>query len=241
MLALDFDGLICDGLGECLLVTWNGMHGRPVDDFSGAGLRAIPEDFVRQFVHCRSFARHLGHFATAFAPGVLEIEDQASFEALYASFPAPLIENFVTKVNDYRQRARTTRERAWIDNHVLYPGMREFLGPRARELYIVTAKDVDSVAKILAAQDVHVDRRRVFGERRDKIPALREIAARETIAPAALRLVDDNLLNVIDARAAGFDGIWATWGYAAPAHGRLADERNVPRQSLDQFLAVGQA
>lgn len=237
MLALDFDGLICDGLDECLLVTWNGMHDRRLEDFGPGGLAELPRAFVNQFTHCRRFARHLGHFMVAFEPRVVDVDNQAAFEALYAALPEPEIERFVAKVNQYRQLVRTSRERAWIDSHALYPGMRGFLAMRARDLYIVTAKDVDSVEKILASQSVHVNRAHVFGERRDKVPALQEIAQREGVLPHELCLVDDNLLNVIDARAAGFGGLWATWGYSAPAHHRLADQHRVPRQSLEQFLA----
>jgi phosphoglycolate phosphatase-like HAD superfamily hydrolase len=240
MLALDFDGLICDGLAECLLVTWNGVYDLPLEDFSHAGLARIPRSFVDRFIHCRSFARHLGHFMVSFASEILAVEDEAQFEALYARFPAAEVEDFMDRVSRYRHRARVLREGEWLSHHALYPGMRDFLSARAGGVYIVTAKDADSVTKILATEGVQIAPERVYGERREKTSALRDIAARERLPVGEVCLVDDNLLNVLDARAAGFDGLWAMWGYAAPSHRELAVARNVPRQTLDGFFTLTQ-
>jgi len=44
------------------------------------------------------------------------------------------------------------------------------------------------------------------------------------------------VLNVAEARGAGFDAIWATWGYSSPEHRRIAANKSLPSVSLEDFL-----
>lgn len=31
---MDFDGVVVDGVDECMLITWNVLHDRPLSDFN---------------------------------------------------------------------------------------------------------------------------------------------------------------------------------------------------------------
>ena len=55
-------------------------------------------------------------------------------------------------------------------------------------------------------------------------------------APESVAIYDDNVLDVAVARGAGFDAIWATWGYSSPEHQRIAASQSLPHVSLDEFL-----
>ncbi|HEX2875654.1 MAG TPA: hypothetical protein VHP33_30590 [Polyangiaceae bacterium] len=234
-LALDFDGVICDGFGECVLVTWYAQRGARLADFSAAGMSAIPARFVRQFSHCRAFAKHLPHFYTSFLDGIEGVRTQEEFEALYATAPTADVEAFVTALNAYRGSVRELLPERWLSEQALYPGMADFLRQSPWPLYIVTAKDAASVASILEHAQVPFERRRIFGEQRDKRAALGQICGAEALLPTELGFLDDNVLNAAAAKHAGFRAFWALWGYRAPDHVQIAERHQLTGLSLEQI------
>ena len=233
--ALDFDGVIADGLNECLLVTWNGYYELEMKDFSLEGLAKIPENFVKRFTHCRNFAKHLGHFAVAIFDMNTPILTQEDYEKLYFSLDPIEVENFVVKVNEYRAKARKERELLWLEQHTLYPNILPFLKGLDVPLYIVSAKDSDSIIKILAKTGIKLDPHQVFGEQRNKLAALKRIQQQHSVRPNEIFFLDDNIINVIEVKQAGYGAYWAVWGYQAQHHWELAHQHQVTLFSLEQL------
>ena len=233
--ALDFDGVIADGLNECILVSWNGYYDKHLDDFSLAGLAKVPDWFVERFTHCRNFAKHLGHFAVAILDRDTPIQTQTDYERLYLSLDPLEVESFVAKVNEYRANARTHQESLWLDQHTLYPHIQSFLQGLDAPLYIVSAKDRDSIIKILAKAEIEITSRQVFGEQRNKLIALRAIQQYESVRPEEILFLDDNIINVIDVQQSGYGAYWALWGYQAAHHLELARQHQVATLSLEQL------
>lgn len=233
--ALDFDGVIVDGLNECILVTWNGYYGKQLDDFSIEGLAKVPDWFIERFTHCRNFAKHLGHFAVAIFDRDTPIQTQTDYERLYLSLDPLEVESFVAKANEYRATARTYQELLWLDQHTLYPGVQSFLQGLDAPLYIVSAKDRDSIIKILARAEIDITPHQVFGEQRNKLVALRAIQQYESVRPQEIFFLDDNIINVIDVQQAGYGAYWALWGYRADHHLELARQHQVATFSLKQL------
>lgn len=236
VLALDFDGLICDALNECILVTWNGHYDKSLDDFSSEGLAAIPEWFIQRFTECRNFAKHLGHFAVSILVRDTVIRTQQQFEEIYRSLAPTEVETFVTKVNDYRANAASQRQANWLAHHTLYPGVQEFLASLEMPFYIVSAKDRDSILRILANAWIHLQPHQVFGEKRNKLQALETIQKLESVTAKDICFIDDNVMNVIEAHQAGYSTYWADWGYSVPEHAELAKLHGVTELSLKEFV-----
>jgi phosphoglycolate phosphatase-like HAD superfamily hydrolase len=233
--ALDFDGVIADGLNECILVTWNGYYDKQLDDFSAEGLAEVPDWFIERFTHCRKFAKHLGHFAVAIFDRDTPIRTQMDYERLYLSLDPLEVESFVARVNEYRANARTHQESLWLDQHTLYPNIQSFLRGLDVPLYIVSAKDRDSIIKILARAGIEIAPHQVFGEQRNKPVALKAIQQYESVRPEEIFFLDDNISNVIDVQQAGYGAYWALWGYRADHHLELARQHQVATLSLEQL------
>jgi phosphoglycolate phosphatase-like HAD superfamily hydrolase len=236
ILALDFDGVICDGLDECILVTWNGYLGKEVSAFGDEGLRAVPPIFIESFKHCRSFSKHLGHFIMPFFTRGAQIDSQEIFEGAYQLLAPDVVADFMKRVTAYRHHARQEKREDWLRYHRLYPGMQAFLSRLPLPAYIVTAKDSRSVLEILDSAGVAFEESRVFGEQTDKLGALHAILDREGIGAGDLFFFDDYVPNVVQAKQSGFSAYWATWGYQAPDHERIAREHGVPALDLNEFL-----
>jgi phosphoglycolate phosphatase-like HAD superfamily hydrolase len=101
-----------------------------------------------------------------------------------------------------------------------------------KRLYVVTARDRESVHELLAAHGIAVDPERIYGEQHRKGAALFDIQAREH---AEVYFVDDNLDNVVAAQADGHRAAWALWGYSAPEDRAKAEWLAVPVLSLPQL------
>ncbi len=235
VLALDFDGLICDALNECILVSWNGYYGKSLDDFSQEGLEVIPRKFRKIFQRCRNFAQHLGHFIVPFLDAQNTIISADDFNLVYESVSSDVVEEFIQKVTTYRHQIRNTKETEWLQHHSLYPGMQTFLTQMKLPVYIVTAKDGESVLKILNSVGINLDENRIFGEQKNKVEAFQQITDLEHIHNQQLYFFDDNILNVLSAQKSGYTAYWATWGYNAPEHFHIAQENSVSSITLSQF------
>lgn len=235
--ALDFDGLLVDGLNECVLVSWNGFHQRELDAFGPEGLDAVPAQFIDRFTNHRNFARHLGHFA---APFYLprHFSSQAEFDAAFATLDPVAVEDFVMRASAYRDSVRRKHYQRWLQYHAYYPGVERLLKNLDCSIYIVTGKDAASVDELLRRAGITVSAARIFGECRNKIPVLKQIADIEGADTIDVSFFDDNVMNACSAHRNGFTSYWATWGYHAPDHPALARAAGVTALSLDAFAAM---
>lgn len=236
ILALDFEGFICDGLNECLLVTWNGYHEKALSDFSDQGLTSLPPEFVERFTYLRNFAKHIGHFFVSLLDPSPDISSQEDFDAVYASLPSEVIDLFMQKVTSYREQARSARRAMWLNYYTLYPGMDTFLANVDVPTYIVTAKDRESVIEILSNNALTFPSKNVFGEQRSKLTALALIKQLEQVSSDEIHFFDDHLMNVLQAKNAGYRAYWATWGYHLPEQFQLAREWGIESISLHDFV-----
>jgi phosphoglycolate phosphatase-like HAD superfamily hydrolase len=235
--AFDFDGLLVDGLNECVLVCWNGFHDKDIGAFSPAGLDAVPADFIDTFKNHRNFASQLGHFVTPFLLPQ-SFRSQSEFDAAFRTLEPRVVEDFVIRVSGYRKLARQTHFQLWLRYHVYYPGIERLLRKIACPLYIVSGKDEASIDELLRGANIVIPAGRISGGCRDKVPVLQQIADREGVDPMDISFFDDNVMNACRARENGFASYWATWGYQAPDHPGLAHAAGVTALSLDEFVTM---
>lgn len=234
LLALDFDGVVCDALEECALVTWLGErpHDRTVP---GPGqLELLPGAFTERFRAVRDYARLLDHFLVAHLPEADSITSQADFDRLFGSLPRERVERFTTAASEAREWFRTAEPDFWLGLHTLYPGVPELLR-HTGDVVVVTAKDEPSVRSILRRNGLEQTVAEVFGECRDKAAALQEACARRGVPLDAVTFVDDNLSNVRKVAAVGVRARWAQWGYQTPEHRSEAARYGIERLELGEI------
>ena len=155
VVVLDFDGVLCDQLDECLLVSWLAFadQGKSGD---GIGLlNGIPSSFKDHFARCRNFVRHSGHFIIPFLFQAT-FETQADFDAAYQSVDTKRLETFLQRFEACRERLRQEHPEQWLSLHSLYPGVGAALKTARLPLFIVTAKDRTSVPAILDGAGVNI-------------------------------------------------------------------------------------
>lgn len=241
LLALDFDGVICDALEECALVTWLG--GRPHDRAipGPEQLRLVPREFIDRFRTVRDYARTLDHFVVAHLPEAAALGGQADFDRLYEALPSSYVQKFTDAANAARQWFRTRETDFWLDLHTLYPGVPELLRRHSGSVAIVTAKDEGSVHAILGRHGLDETVSAVFGECGRKAEAIEEISARWGVALKDVTFVDDNLTNAVRVARTGAVSRWAQWGYQTPEHRAQNAEWGVTPLHLEDLAGLGPA
>lgn len=235
VITLDFDGVLCDGVAECLLVSWLAFADRGETSDGFALLDTIPAGFKERFAQCRNFVRHSGHFIVPFLFDAT-FETQAQYDAAYQGVEKGSLEAFLHRFEDCRKRLRRDQPQQWLALHTLYPGVGSAVRDASLPLFIVTAKDTPSVLMILEGADVAFTEDRIYGGVTSKLAAFQDIARRSGCAHEGVAIYDDNVLNVAEARGAGFNAIWARWGYSSPEHRRIAESQSLPSVGLDDFV-----
>lgn len=238
ILMLDFDGVICDALRECALVTWLGL--RPPERTAAVSsyLPAMPREFLRRFQQVRDYARVLDHFVVAHRARAAAIGSRADFEALFGTLHAGFVARFTAAASAARGRCRQEEPEFWLDLHTIYPGVADLLRRHAGGVAVVTAKDEASVRTILDRHGLGATVAEVVGECADKAAAIRALCRQHRMDTSEVLFVDDNLVNVRRVAAVGARTRWATWGYHTPEDLAEAARHGVTGLQLAQVPAL---
>jgi phosphoglycolate phosphatase-like HAD superfamily hydrolase len=227
VLALDFDGVICDSAREAFLVAlrtyrelFSPGFARGEDD---AGLYA---DFVALMP--------LGNGAVDYAIALAALErgrplaDQATYDAFRAELDANALRAY--RKQFYRNRADWMKRdlAGWHAHMRPYPGICELLQRRAGEvtLAIATAKDRHSVRALLTrygVADLFPERAVLDKETSEtKREHVRRIAAREGAPLSEVTFVDDKVSHLEVVAGLGARCVLAAWGYNGARERRIA-------------------
>ena len=230
ILALDFDGVICDSARECLVSSYAAFAAAKGLDFVPE-LAQVPERFSREFFRIRPFVRDGEDYLKClyFIDGGLSIRSQEDFDNRSSELLTE-ISGFYGVEGDRgleahfqqsRARVRERDESAWMDMNPLYAGMVEALTGRQGDLdsvYVTTSKPTDPALRILMHHGVEIPEERILGK--DKV--VKTIAKNGhmarvqelTSAPLEkIHLLDDQISHLKAASGLGVTCYLASWGY----------------------------
>jgi FMN phosphatase YigB (HAD superfamily) len=238
MLALDFDGVVCDGLLECAAVTW---HAANTATTAGTprlrqAVSEVPGEFLTTFASVRPLSRTLDDFmVTNAVPAGREV-GREQFERCREGVGAERLTAQAAVGEQIRAQWRVADFPDWLALHTIYPEVAELLSSTRHAVAIVSAKDADSVWAILRHHRLAQHITSVVGSCRDKAPVLTALTGGLHTSAEPLVFIDDNLEHV---RAAGsLPGIeprWAVWGYHTPEDVDTAARLGIRSLTLDQL------
>jgi phosphoglycolate phosphatase-like HAD superfamily hydrolase len=233
-IVLDFEGVICDSVRECRLITWLGANppGRaPVSSY----LMAVPPGFTARFGRIVPHARMLEHFMLAHYPVAEEVSSRAEFDAAFAAVPAAEIAAFTAAALAARERFRAEEPAAWACLHPLYPGVAEVLREHPGAFTVATARDTQSVRTVLDHHGLGGAVSEIAGGCWDKAGYVLDLCRRLGLAPRTVAFVDDNIRNVTAVAATGASAHWAMWGHRVPEDLATARTAGVDRLELPEL------
>lgn len=246
ILALDFDGVICDGLIEYFEVSWRTycQIWSPAND-------TPPDDLALRFYRLRPVIETGWEMPVLIKALVDGITDEKILQEWASIAPKLLLNDKLqareigAKLDNQRDEWITTDLEGWLSLHRFYPGVVEKIKltfDSGVKLYIVTTKEGRFVQQLLQQQGVNLPAAAIFGKevKRPKFEILRELIQAADEKPVSLWFVEDRLktLHLVQQQA-DFEDVklfLADWGYNTQAEREAAhNNRRIQLLSLSQF------
>jgi phosphoglycolate phosphatase-like HAD superfamily hydrolase len=247
LLALDFDGVICDTVHEGCRSAWQVCR-----EFMPLNGDAPPPDLAALFVRLRPVLEHGWEFPVL----VLAILDGVSEATIRAEFQTTcrqrILDKYRVTPRELAHRFDTVRDRTiakslddWLADQALYPGMAARMRACIADgiiLYVITTKEGRFAHTLMETNGVTLPLAQVWGKEqaRPKPELLRVLSRDLGVAYRDIWFVEDRFktLQAVQAEPdlAEVGLFLATWGYVLPADVEAAkrDPRIVPI-SLERF------
>jgi phosphoglycolate phosphatase-like HAD superfamily hydrolase len=228
LLVLDFDGVVCDGLGEFFESSARALadvRGIPVERTPAlrarfTALRPVVESGWEMVVLAGLLAENDPGGDAALRDGAHWAEARDAWVRRHGVERAAL----TAALDTVRERWLAQDERAWLASHRFYDGVAAWLQRliAGGQLFcILSTKDKRFLDRLVLWQNVPLRSDRIIGKaepKREKWDVLRGLAAAHGVATADLWFVEDRLATLADmrrhARDLGAARLFlADWGY----------------------------
>jgi phosphoglycolate phosphatase-like HAD superfamily hydrolase len=255
ILALDFDGVLCDGLLEYFQTSW-----RTYCQIWKPDSQTPPDDLAPGFYRLRPVVEIGWEMPVLLRALVLGISEETILQD-WSKVAQSLMETEKLDAADIGKKVDAVRDEwiatdldSWLGLHRFYPGVIERLhktlstaqtspSELRTQLFIVTTKEGRFVKQLLQQQGIQLPEERIVGKevKRPKHETLRQLIEAFPGEAATLWFVEDRLktLQSVQQQADLEDArlYLADWGYNTTAHQESV--RNDPRirlLSLSQFV-----
>lgn len=238
VLALDFDGVVCDGLIEYFQTAWRAycQLWLPNDSTDLTPPNGLAEKFYRLRPVVES-GWEMPVLLHALLNGLTEEEilsswgSIASEQATAAGFTSGTIASVVDQIRDQWIHADLD---GWLAQHRFYPGiidrMQQILH-RQISLFIITTKEGRFVRQLLQRQQVNLPETQIFGKevkqpKTQTLKMLKEQFSQNTTEFPRIWFIEDRLktLQAVQAQAdlSAIELFLADWGYNTASDRQLA-------------------
>ena len=241
LLALDFDGVICDGLVEYFSSTkkaYQQIWSEPIDDRLASSfyrLRPVIETGWEMPILLRALVLE--------TPEAKIIDNWSAIASEIANSEGLEKQQVVQKLDGVRDSWIENDLDGWLSLHRFYPGVIELLQKAVSsvELYIITTKEGRFVQKLLQQQGIDLSTSNIIGKesKRPKYETLRILRDRHQ-SQIDISFVEDRLKALQQvARQSDLDFVnlyLADWGYNLESdRAEAAQDERIQLLSLEEF------
>jgi phosphoglycolate phosphatase-like HAD superfamily hydrolase len=247
LLALDFDGVICDTVREGCRSAW-----RVCREFVKLDGDAPPPELAASFVRLRPVLESGWEFPLLVLAILEGIPDATIFQSFQTDCRRRLLEKYRMTSQELAARFDAVRDRdiersldGWLEDQGLYPGVAERLQALLRggtALYVITTKEGRFAHKLLEIHGVTMPAAQVWGKEqaRPKAELLRVLAGEQGVGYRDIWFVEDRLktLQSVERESdlAEVGLFLATWGYVMPTDSdEAARDPRIAPLSLERF------
>ncbi|MEM7554411.1 MAG: HAD hydrolase-like protein [Cyanobacteria bacterium P01_A01_bin.84] len=246
ILALDFDGVICDGLIEYFQVAW-----RTYSQVWQTYTNTPPDGLAEKFYPLRPVIETGWEMPVLIKALVEDIPESKIYQEWH-SLSQQIVERDNLDSKDIAQKLDNTRDNwintnldDWLSLHRFYPGVVEKLQSSMIspvELYIITTKEGRFAKQLLQKAGVNIEADKIFGKevKRPKYETIQELIEKHQTSPENVWFVEDRLktLQLVKKQSdlSSIKLFLADWGYNTASERKEAqqDER-VKLLSLSGF------
>jgi phosphoglycolate phosphatase-like HAD superfamily hydrolase len=246
ILALDFDGVICDGLIEYFQTTK-----RTYEKIWNADEKPVSDELEPTFHRLRTVIETGWEMPILLRALILGIAEEKILQN-WLSVANQIVESERLDKKEISKTLDTVRDEwiasdldNWLALHRFYPGVLQRIGQilaSSTKLYIVTTKEGRFVKQLLQQQKIDLLENRIYGKeyKRPKYETLREILKIHSEDPTNVWFVEDRLeaLELVRQQA-DLEAVklyLAEWGYnTQQTRDSLRDRPDIKLLSLQQF------
>lgn len=246
ILALDFDGVICDGLVEYFQTTKRTYH-----QIWTSEKQTINDDLAPTFYRLRPVIETGWEMPILLRALVLEISEETILQN-WSIIARKILESERLDPKEVSQKLDRIRDEwiasdleGWLALHRFYTGVIDRIARMLNssvQFYIVTTKESRFVKKLLQQQGIDLPEKTIFGKKykRPKYEILRQLLEINSASPVNLWFVEDRLeaLELVrqqpDLQATKL--YLADWGYnTQQTRESIRDRQDIKLLSLAQF------
>lgn len=246
LLALDFDGVLCDGMLEYWEVSW-----RTYCKFWLNSEIAAPTDIAPTFYQLRPVVE-TGWEMPVLVKAILDGFSTSEILTNWSTIAEQIIANSSTNPHQLSTGLDAIRDRwierdlnSWLALHRFYPGVIPRLQQLVKEstlCFIITTKEARFTAQLLADAGIDFPRDRIFGKevKCPKYQTLQELAEKYQVDFSHIHFVEDRLKTLISVKdqihLSSVNLYLADWGYNTASDRAIADrDPRIHLLSLEQF------
>ena len=258
VLALDFDGVVCDSLRECFataLAAYDTMTpGSPlisrIRGRRGEGrwheLDLMGDPVAISFENMMPLGNRAEDFGVSLraAEGFLELTDQGAYDTFYATLDPGWLQAYHAAFYEQRAAACAFDMHGWLDLNAPYPAFLELLRRRSTDatLALATAKDRRSVEVLLDhlglaglfAPECVLDKQTGV----TKTAHLTALRNRLDVEFDEITFVDDKVNHLLAVAPLGVRPVLAGWGFNTPREHELARQHDILIANIDDAETV---
>ena len=246
ILALDFDGVICDGLIEYFQVAW-----RAYLEIWHQSDKVPPDGLAEKFYPLRAVIETGWEMPVLIKALIEEIPEGKIYQE-WQTVSQQIVQqdklnsqDIARKLDGIRDEWINTDLDGWLSLNRFYPGVIEKIRVTLTspvKLYIITTKEGRFVKQLLQKSGVNLEPEVIFGKevKRPKYEILRELITIYNISPESVWFVEDRLktLQVVK-KQPDLNNVklfLADWGYnTAPERDAANNDERIKLISLNQF------
>lgn len=245
ILALDFDGVICDSAEEVLqtaLAAWSEMS---LDSRPAAAFAQDPEfrTAFKRLVPLGNRAEDFGVALHILSAG-LDVVSQDDYNRVRDGLGTEWLSQYHRRFYGTREGLRSADPGRWLNLHAVYPELIDVLvkNQNRAALAIATAKDGESVRRLLR----HFEIDNLFDDQLilDKDTGVAKTLHLQALAnildrsPSEITFVDDKLNHLIQTAPLGVRCVLASWGHNTLTEHQAARDAGFAVATLENVDSV---
>jgi len=237
IVALDFDGVICDSIIECALVGFNAYAKLFLQkEVYITAKEELPQIKLEKFRKLRPYIKKGWEYVIIhkIIEENIDISNWGEYLEFLSKFEG---ENIECIFYDERMKFKKFDSLKWFEANPIYPPILNSLRKTEKKLYIVTTKKKEFVLEILKNQEIEIREEKILTtfSNKSKKELLQEIAEKECVEVQEIIFVEDNVQSLIDVKDLGTVNYLAEWGYVNEEQLLTAKNENINTIKEDEF------
>lgn len=243
LLITDFDGVLCDSVVECLLVTYNAYYRLQTSSYTRLlNIEEIEPSTRDRFRRLRSYLKGAEDFVPIFIAieQNIPINSQQDFDRVREQYKYDLT-GFQEAFYGERDYLQQHEKELWLRLNPLFEGIGEVLKQQDsfENVHILTTKRQEDVLKIFQYQSIpfpadHITYMKAAG----KFQKLLEILRENNVVMHESVYIEDQIDFLVESKKYQIGSYLVEWGYVSDEQRALAKQHDIPIIGVDEFRGL---